>query len=584
MASRYNLQQNGFNTGIMEDIKKINELLQICFDKSETFLHADKTSDIDENVRNNIKNTIPQFLRKYINNPQYIVKGSVGAGRATKSPWVAIMDSDITDTTQHGIYIIFIFSSDYKHIYLTLNQGTTVPEYFGSRIGKKEIKQRKIKVQQLLNKHHPDLKTDGDVNISDLRYQEGIIYYTLWDVDNPARCQSSLNLYLDTYRQYKEIIKNSPDITNHIEILPKHLPFLTALRTKPFMLLAGISGTGKSRIVREMAKACWKEGDEEYGKNNPKNFCMVQVKPNWHDSSELIGYVSRLNGEKFVVGPFLRFLVAAIKDPDTPYFLCLDEMNLAPVEQYFAEYLSVIESRKLNEEGIIETDPIIDYVDEPWYHSLIAQLFDEEDRRASRWLTIPQNFFVVGTVNMDETTFSFSRKVLDRAMTIEMNEVDLHGGLERSTGNNIGYIGNCIIGDAAEGCDIYEDNKELCDQVLAYLEQVNTILEGTPFKIAYRTRNEFLMYAVNRKKLDEKSQLWQSLDEMTSMKILSRIEGDEERTKRVLDGLKALVDEQIVATIPPAGEDRPNNKSISATKINEMLAKLKSTGFTSYWA
>lgn len=568
----------------MEDIKKINELLQICFDKSETFLHADKTSDIDENVRNNIKNTIPQFLRKYINNPQYIVKGSVGAGRATKSPWVAIMDSDITDTTQHGIYIIFIFSSDYKHIYLTLNQGTTVPEYFGSRIGKKEIKQRKIKVQQLLNKHHPDLKTDGDVNISDLRYQEGIIYYTLWDVDNPARCQSSLNLYLDTYRQYKEIIKNSPDITNHIEILPKHLPFLTALRTKPFMLLAGISGTGKSRIVREMAKACWKEGDEEYGKNNPKNFCMVQVKPNWHDSSELIGYVSRLNGEKFVVGPFLRFLVAAIKDPDTPYFLCLDEMNLAPVEQYFAEYLSVIESRKLNEEGIIETDPIIDYVDEPWYHSLIAQLFDEEDRRASRWLTIPQNFFVVGTVNMDETTFSFSRKVLDRAMTIEMNEVDLHGGLERSTGNNIGYIGNCIIGDAAEGCDIYEDNKELCDQVLAYLEQVNTILEGTPFKIAYRTRNEFLMYAVNRKKLDEKSQLWQSLDEMTSMKILSRIEGDEERTKRVLDGLKALVDEQIVATIPPAGEDRPNNKSISATKINEMLAKLKSTGFTSYWA
>ena len=388
--------------------------------------------------------------------------------------------------------------------------------------------------------------------------------------------------------------KDFPDAKSIVEVKQQnnkktttgntYLPYLTALRTKPFMLLAGISGTGKSRIVREMAKACWKEGDPEFGKNHPKNFCMVQVKPNWHDSSELIGYVSRLNGEKFVVGPFLRFLAAAIKDPDTPYFLCLDEMNLAPVEQYFAEYLSVIESRKLNDSGLIETDPIIDYVDEPWYHSLIAQLFDEEDRRASRRLTIPQNFFVVGTVNMDETTFSFSRKVLDRAMTIEMNEVDLHGGLERSAGNDVGYIGNCIIGDAAEGCDVYEDNRELCDQVLAYLEQVNAILEGTPFKIAYRTRNEFLMYAVNRKKLDEKSQLWQSLDEMTSMKILSRIEGDEERTKRVLNGLKALVDEQIAATIPPAGENHSNFKSISAIKINEMLAKLKSTGFTSYWA
>lgn len=377
-------------------------------------------------------------------------------------------------------------------------------------------------------------------------------------------------------------IKSTP--TNTEKIGPKIRPYLTALRTKPFMLLAGISGTGKSRIVRELAKACWEEGAPEYGKPHPRNFCMVQVKPNWHDSSELIGYVSRLNGEKYVVGPFLRFLAAAIKEPEVPYFLCLDEMNLAPVEQYFAEYLSVIESRKLNDNGIIETDPIIDYVDEPWYHSLIAQLFDEQDRRASRRLTIPQNFFVVGTVNMDETTFSFSRKVLDRAMTIEMNEVDLYGGLERGAGNEIGYIGNSIIGDAAEGCDIYEDNRDLCDQVLAYLEQVNAILEGSPFKIAYRTRNEFLMYAVNRKALAPDSQLWQTLDEMTSMKILSRIEGDEERTKKVLEGLKTLVEEQIVTAIPTPEDGGPKPTSISVAKIDEMLSKLKASGFTSYWA
>ncbi len=395
----------------------------------------------------------------------------------------------------------------------------------------------------------------------------------------------------------KEGVTRSPKVSHIFVSKPcknisgSYTSFLTALRTKPFMLLAGISGTGKSRIVREMAKACWKEGDPEFGKNHPKNFCMVQVKPNWHDSSELIGYVSRLNGEKFVVGPFLRFLAAAIKDPDTPYFLCLDEMNLAPVEQYFAEYLSVIESRKLNDSGIIETDPIIEYEDTDAYGNLIDQLFNTpEERKAYKMaeggkrLTIPHNFFVIGTVNMDETTFSFSRKVLDRAMTIEMNEVDLYGGLEKGAGNDIGYIGNSIIGDAAEGCDVYEDNRELCDKVLAYLEQVNDILEGTPFKIAYRTRNEFLMYAVNRKKLDEKSQLWQSLDEMTSMKILSRIEGDEERTKNVLNSLKVLVDEQIVASIPPAEDGKSTTKSISATKIDEMLAKLKATGFTSYWA
>ncbi len=426
----------------------------------------------------------------------------------------------------------------------------------------------------------------------------------------------------------------------------EYMPYLTALRTKPFMLLAGISGTGKSRIVREMAKACWKPEDDEYWKdkekqirnNHPRNFCMVQVKPNWHDSSELIGYVTRISGTpEFVPGPFLTFMAKAIKEPEVPYFLCLDEMNLAPVEQYFAEYLSVIESRKVNKDPvsgqtIIDTDPIIKPSDSQEYHDLIGKLLGDEERMKGTTLTIPQNLFVVGTVNMDETTFSFSRKVLDRAMTIEMNEVDLHGGLEKDSDNEIGYIGNSIIGDAAEGSDVYAENKELCDEVLAYLEQVNTILEGSPFKIAYRTRNEFLMYAVNRKILSPDSQLWQTLDEMTSMKILSRIEGDSDRTQKVLERLKALVEEEIVAkmnnitglapshpvdtgdtsvlpsktgevlvhpsdtgetpvfpgeaTIFPSktGEAPVLRKSISAKKIEEMLAKLKATGFTSYWA
>ncbi len=92
------------------------------------------------------------------------------------------------------------------------------------------------------------------------------------------------------------------------------------------------------------------------------------------------------------------------------------------------------------------------------------------------------------------------------------------------------------------------------------------------------------MYAVNRQKLAPESQLWQTLDEMTSMKILSRIEGDSDRTQAVLEKLKTLVEEQIVSNIPPADEDELAVKSISVTKIDEMLAKLKATGFTSYWA
>ncbi len=590
---------------MLTTIQEINKYFRHCFDNAKTFENALKTSDIDSEISDIISKKIPKELLNILGDKYFIVNGSIGKGLATKTPWVAILDKDITTSTREGVYIVFLFSSDYKHVYLTLNQGTTVPNQFGPRLGKKEIANNTKRIRALLNINNEALKVDGKADIADERYKEGAIYYTLWNANDDVQGEKLLNQYLEIYKKYKELAMSEK--TSKVPVVrqkkdfsiePKYIPYSTALRTKPFMLLAGISGTGKSRIVRELAKACWKEGDAEYWKNkdkgirnnSPRNFYMVQVKPNWHDSSELIGYVSRINGEKYVAGPFLRFLAKAINDPDTPYFLCLDEMNLAPVEQYFAEYLSVIESRKLNVDGSITTDPIIPFENTEAYGTLIDQLFaDEADRKAyksetdGKRLTIPQNLFVVGTVNMDETTFSFSRKVLDRAMTLEMNEVDLHGGLT-DEGSEIGYIGNCIIGTAAEGKDVYADNKEVCDQVLAYLEKVNTVLEGTPFKIAYRTRNEFLLYAVNRQLLDKDSQLWQTLDEMTSMKILSRIEGDSERTKSVLEGLKGLVEEVICKAIPEPEVGKEKLKSITDAKIKEMLDKLEKSGYTSYWA
>lgn len=375
------------------------------------------------------------------------------------------------------------------------------------------------------------------------------------------------------------------------EINQTYRPYITAIKSKPFLLLAGISGTGKSRIVRELARACWDVDSPEYTAHKPKNYEMVQVKPNWHDSSELIGYVSRINGEQYVVGPFLRFMVKAILDPNTPYFLCLDEMNLAPVEQYFAEFLSVIESRK-QENGKVVTDPIVDYEPTEAYKNLIDQLFDDDEIRAEylkeeggKRLSIPQNLIVVGTVNMDETTFSFSRKVLDRAMTIEMNEVDLAGGLDQKH-EIIGKLNfDDLVGTNAEGVDVYSDNQEVCDKAIIYLQKINEVLEGTPFKVAYRTRNEFLLYVVNnlpyRKdedgdELDEEEVVARALDEITSMKVLSRIEGDDQKVKEEL--LARL--EQVVTDMLP---ETLHEKSVSLAKLKEMKERCK-TGFTSFWS
>lgn len=400
------------------------------------------------------------------------------------------------------------------------------------------------------------------------------------------------------------------EILGNIE--SQYRPYITAIKSKPFLLLAGISGTGKSRIVRELARACWDEGSDEYKAQKPKNFQMIQVKPNWHDSSDLIGYVSRVSGKaEFVAGEFLKFIAKAWEDTETPYFLCLDEMNLAPVEQYFAEYLSVIESRKSHEYSTVTTDPIIypeyeverdkntnELVPKPWYKKLVSELlvdcptkdaFALNNQFINEGISIPQNLIVVGTVNMDETTFSFSRKVLDRAMTIEMNEVDLHGGLTERN-EHIGKLSKAdLIGCAVEGVDVYAANKEVCDTVLTYLDAVNNVLEGTPFKVAYRTRNEFLLYVMNNlpynkgendEELSQGFVVARALDEITCMKVLSRIEGDDTKVSdKFLDSLSKAIEEGLKAV----SEDVVIEKSISLTKLKEMKGKLVS-GYTSFWS
>lgn len=389
----------------------------------------------------------------------------------------------------------------------------------------------------------------------------------------------------DTKLREQKVVDNS--------IASNYRPYITAIKSKPFLLLAGISGTGKSRIVRELARACWEEDTDEYKTQKPKNFQMVQVKPNWHDSSDLIGYVSRVSGKaEFVAGEFLKFVAKAWEDTETPYFLCLDEMNLAPVEQYFAEYLSVIESRKSHGDGIVTTDPILEKADEEWYFNLTASLTSDEDIRKQfneEGICIPQNLIVVGTVNMDETTFSFSRKVLDRAMTIEMNEVDLHGGLTKRH-ESIGKLSNAeLVGSAVEGVDVYNDYTDVCDIALGYLQKVNDVLECTPFKVAYRTRNEFLLYVVNNlpyckdensNDLEQGYVIARALDEITSMKVLSRIEGDDTKVSdELLDNLSKAIDDGLKTV---SGEEN-TVKSISLAKLKEMKAKLVS-GYTSFWS
>lgn len=571
---------------------RINRLFGLFIQNREIYLRnvGQKVSALEPDVRKYITSDIPEALRLFVEGENYKIKGSVGAGLLTKTPWIAVLDSEITHTTTEGVYIVFLFSSDLQRIYLTLNQGTTIPGKFGSRLRIKEIRERRENIRKLLKVEDKILLTDKELDVADERYREGTVCYTLWDLNikNYSSLEVILKKYLTLYDMYKKEIFQKDALSAETYPLTYSNPYrkyFTAIQTKPFVLLAGISGTGKSRIVRELARrtCCLAELQN---RQKPGNYEIIQVRPNWHDSTELMGYVSRIGsgGPCYVVTPFLQFLVKAWYFKEVPFFLCLDEMNLAPVEQYFAEYLSVIETRRLTD-GEIVTDPLLSKgCDKKVFTKLVEELLAQEEmkdagrlaelreRFLKEGISIPSNLIVMGTVNMDETTHSFSRKVLDRAMTIEMNEVNLSKEFKESESmpeNTLVNPGD-VIGKYAEGKDVYAGNQQLCSQILDYLERINEALDKTPFKIAYRTRNEFMIYGVTNAALNQGSaeQCTAWLDEMTAMKILSRIEGENEIVRGVLEKLSAIV---------------PKN-GVSAGKIEEMKERGKVSGYISYWA
>lgn len=406
-------------------------------------------------------------------------------------------------------------------------------------------------------------------------------------------------------QQKKEVIAVAA--TSVLEKLRTHL---LAMRTKPFLLFAGISGTGKSRIVKQLAfESCPNIPALRSDITSPGNYQLIEVKPNWHDSTEVLGYESEIGGRHYVATPFVKFLVKAMQYEDkAPFFVCMDEMNLAPVEQYFAEFLSVLESRKLldgkiTSEPLIKADIFVKYeatLKTDLFNLAVERTYDYDgttsettqaygafndvyERLKAEGLRIPSNLIVVGTVNMDETTHQFSRKVIDRAMTIEMNIEDAETPFQDffEGGDSLHYFDNPLpqalfLPKVVQAADVIaqlseEDVAYLKANVPALLFNLNKALDGTPFKIAYRVQNELVLffYSLREEKpeTDAEALLASAMDAILMMKVLPRIEGDEDLLEKPL---KALA--EFTAAYPQASK-----------KIAEMQQRLPQAHFTSFW-
>jgi hypothetical protein len=348
--------------------------------------------------------------------------------------------------------------------------------------------------------------------------------------------------------------------------------FITCLRVKPFVILAGVSGIGKSRLVRLFGEAIGARCD------------VIAVQPNWTDNADLFGYVDPAR-QVFVPGRCTVALREAASLGSQPFLLCLDEMNLAHVEYYFADFLSVLESRRFDDLDRVVTDDLLGNVR--------AQLGAEGSDQKDVWppLPFPSNAFVIGTVNMDETTHPFSKKVLDRANTIELTNMSLAtvlGAKRAPLDTNFDW--EFLLPAAVSLSDVYDSDKPFFDRLIAELTDINAILEPLNQHFAYRVRDEICLYCYYAQELPIYLPPSKAIDYQILQKILPRLHGSTEATRRALSSLFELFTPGTNAIsvdrfdLPMALDEVPAARyPMTARKVALMLDRFQSDGFTSFW-
>ena len=298
---------------------------------------------------------------------------------------------------------------------------------------------------------------------------------------------------------------------------------LWAHERRHFAVLTGLSGTGKTQLAIEYAKALTGAPGESNGQA-----CTIAVQPGWHDPTPLLGYVNPLGEDRYVVTEFLRFLIRAAENRLEPHVCILDEMNLSHPEQYLAPILSAME----RDDGPIEL------------HG-----GDEDAYGIPASIPYPGNLVLIGTVNMDETTMGISDKVLDRAFTLEFWDVDV----DRWPG--------------WAGSPLHDRDKEA---VRTLLGRLMAALSPARLHFGWRVIEEVVRFMEQRQTQGADLSADDALDRVLYAKVLPKLRGDDApRVRRALDDCKAAL--------------RERNLTISTAKVEELIGDLEQTGSFRFW-
>lgn len=352
--------------------------------------------------------------------------------------------------------------------------------------------------------------------------------------------------------------------------------FYLAMTVSPLVILSGISGTGKSLLPRKFAKL------------TGSGFNAIPVQPQWSDNSDLFGYVPTLSPTKHIEGSMTKSLLDAKAQPEKLVIALLDEMNLAPVEHYFSDFLSVAETRsRASSGGRVVTDalPIELPAIGPGVSDPYANL---------RGAYLPPNLRVVGTANMDESTHTFSPKVLDRAFTIELDDPVLTDFASVTTAPGVAteiaslaQLAKEMILDA-NAISIQEaraDSQPLFEHIAGLLAEIQEILAPAGIRFGYRTRDAILLYLHFWRKHDLADIMagYAALDFCILQKILPKVIGSGDALSDALKNLTAWLDARETAQEGDPFPQFAGKLDRSARKAERMAALLDLDGATRFW-
>ena len=360
--------------------------------------------------------------------------------------------------------------------------------------------------------------------------------------------------------------------------------FAASLATKPFVLLTGLSGSGKTKLAQAFAQ--WICASKE-------QYCIVPVGADWTNREPLLGYVNALNDKQYILpeNGALELIIRANENKSKPYFLILDEMNLSHVERYFADFLSIMES------------------DEPLkLHSADENLNNNRHEDFENAIEVPsqlgwpENLFVIGTVNIDETTYMFSPKVLDRANVIEfrIDESDLAEYLKPSNGQldmSKLYEENSKVGKGACYGESFvsiaknrvavKENATLNQELRKFFVELQKI--GAEFGFRSASEIQTLYNQLDVINPTYSTKVNDKIDIAIMQKLLPKLHGSRSKLVPVLKVLASLCytgsfkEEKLQDIFENADEYKDQiNYTISLEKITRMYRNVIDNGFTSY--